>query len=123
MKIKMTTGELLALQSTITKLAMYSLERSSEYAKDGMLTASDLMWRMAALSMMQFFARYTASLRVLTPGKTGLKFDAQTGLAFLACWYATDTTEIEMTPLASAMMNTITERLVKAYGGPVILQK
>lgn len=123
MKIKLTSTELLELRTPINLICVAALGRAQSSASDGVLTASDLMHRLTALAIVKFAERYNTSVRYIPSGSASIKFDATTGLAFLAAWYATDATEIPMTPLASVLMNNITDRLVKEYAGKIILSK
>lgn len=121
MKIKLkSTSELAAVAHVFRQLFDKSVVKARQSYDDGILTSSDLYHRIVALHMLENANDATART-VMQRKQAYLKLTPQQGLAVLAAWYNTDTTELEMDALAEALMASVTNELERALTGPRVL--
>ena len=115
MKIKLTPNETVAVEAVIMQLYDLALATATTSGKDGILSATDIVSRLVVMQLRALMIKGRCD-------NGGLKFNASTGLALLAAWYATDIADVSMTPLAHALMSDLIDKLGKAYAGPIIAQ-
>ena len=122
MKIKLQThDELKAVAYVIYQLFGHSVERADMAAREEMTTAA-LHLRITSMLLGELRQKLARQIINSIAEKPALKMDGPTGLALLAAWYATDTTQLDGSPLCMAVMNHVADELGKAYAGPVVLQ-
>lgn len=124
MKYKLQSKqELAAIADIFKQLFDAALERADTSNDDGLLSQSDFHGRMVALHLLELCNdTYKQGFKTGT-AKPSIRINAVEGLALLSAWYNTDATTLPMTPLSAALMNDITDKLVKAYCGPIIVQR
>lgn len=121
MKIKLKSqSELAAVAHVFRQLFDKAVVKSRQSYDDGILTSSDLYHRMVALHMLENANDATART-VIQRKQAYIKLTPQQGLALLAAWYNTDTTELDMDALAQAVMVSVTNELERALTGPRVL--